>query len=85
MKTTTNSNGMQIEVYSDASGAPSLYRLDGWIFACDCTGEIKVRIVGESSRKPSRKTLAMVESRYVKALHAVVDAAWLAANAAMYA
>jgi len=79
MKTTA------IEVYSDGSGAPMTVTVGGYLFACDCLGEIRIQCVTSSSRKPSRKAVNMARWLYAKTLNAHVDAAWLALNAAMYA
>ncbi len=70
---------------SDGSGAPALTTVQGWKWACDFLGEVKCRLLTEtSSRKPPRWMAEHVRSAYLAALKEQVSAEWFETSKKMY-
>ena len=74
-----------VSLFVDGSGAPSLVRCGGFTFACDMLGEVRVNLVTRTNAWPSKRTVEAVRRAYAAWLATAVGAAWLEANAKMYA
>jgi hypothetical protein len=76
-----------VQVFSDASGAPAVVSYGRYTFAFDTLGAVKCNLVKpvSGSRIEHKIALNVCTKAYMAARDSVVDAAWLARNAAMYA
>lgn len=76
-----------LHVYPDASGAPAVVRVGSLVYAANFIGgEPRLALIGG---RPSRVEATIGSDRahraYRHALEASTDAAWIAANIALYA
>ena len=72
-------------VYEDGSGAPAVIEVQGWKWACDFLGEVKCRLITQSSsRKPPKWMADYVRHAYLDELTLRVSQEWLALNRKMY-
>lgn len=76
-------NVKSFQTYPDASGAPAVIVVDGWMFRMDCPGEPTCDLLTQSGGKPSKKTIALAKWKYSKLLADLGDD-WRARNRAMY-
>ena len=75
-------------VYPDASGAPAVVSVGPYVYACDFVGgEIRVSCIkpAKGSRVESKVAADRARREYAKVLEKNTDAAWRAANVALYA
>jgi hypothetical protein len=76
---------MDIEVFSDASGATTTLKVQGWTFALDYLGEVKCRLLTQSNRQPPNWAADWARRVYWTELQKLVTPEWFATNRAMYA
>lgn len=79
----TNAAIRNAETFADCSGAPAVVSVDGFDFACDLVGEIRVRALGSGGRKPSKRVIALAHWRYSKFIE-TLPPGYVEANKAMY-
>ena len=72
------------KVHEDGSGAPGVVELDGWVYAVDYLGGVKLTLLSQSSHSPSTEVAAQVEAGYLWDLHCRVTGEWFGLNRAMY-
>jgi len=69
----------------DASGAPAVLECDGFVFAFDMLGEMKLRLIGGSgSRTASKVARDVCAHAYLTLLETRVELAWREKNIRMY-
>lgn len=73
------------KVYTDGSGAPATVVADGFYFAADYVGEVRIYATSASGRAPSKRTVARAFAAYKKHVLGLVSKEWLTLNARMYA
>ena len=70
----------------DGSGATALVSCQGWSYSCDILGDVKCRLLTEtSSRIPPRWMAEHVRATYRAELSKLATPEWLELNRAMYA
>jgi hypothetical protein len=76
-----------LRVFDDASGAPAVLEYRGYAFACDCLGEIKMRLIAPVSgtRLANRIAADVVRTAYGQLLEQATNDDWRTRNASMYA
>lgn len=73
-------------IYEDGSGAPALVTVEGWTFSLDYLGEVKCRLITQSSsRKPPSWAADWAKKTYLKELQAKAPADFFAKSQALYA
>lgn len=70
-------------IYSDGSGAPAIVSYEGYRFAMDYLGEI--RLTNLASGRPSKRVTAAARLAYSNELRKRAGSDWFAVNSAMYA
>jgi hypothetical protein len=76
-----------LRVFEDASGAPAVVRVANYAYAFDTLGSVRCSLLQpvSGSRLESKIAAGRAKAAYVAARDAVVSAAWLKANADLYA
>ena len=85
--TTANISVENFQAYPDHSGVCALVRVDGLLFSCWLTSEVKVHTVQSKSGNisPGKRRLALAQWAFEKALTERTTPEYRAATAAVYA
>lgn len=70
-------------VHADGSGAPGVVEVEGYRFAMDFLGGIRLSLLGGRYRA-SRRAVRIARWAYEKELRRLADERWFNLNAAMY-